>query len=208
MKSNFFFEFLKMTPRSYLTHQILLFKILTSRVWPKQNDENQFFNNKNNPMREKQTYSSDLAETMNCTLTIHSKTRAHGSLAQPVSNLSNHPTYLPTCWRVVGTGEAVPAENQFRSVNHSRVFFFFKQALHTHFLCKCTRGQTFWAPHSFLYGRTSCSLTSYISLQSHTFLLPKFKNYLYVVCVCVGLCACVCVPPNLDEGWDLLKMKV
>lgn len=135
MKSNFFFEFLKMTPRSYLTHQILLFKILTSRVWPKQNDENQFFNNQNNPTREKQTYSSDLAETMNCTLTIHSKTRAHGSLAQPVSSLSNHPTYLPTCWKVVGTGEAVPAENQFRSVNHSRVFFFFLNKLYIHTFC-------------------------------------------------------------------------
>lgn len=107
--------------------------------------------------------------------------------------------------------QAVPAENQFRSVNHSRVakvLCLFLQAFHTHFLYKRTTGQALWAPHSFLYGRTSCSLTSYSSLQSHAFLLPKFKNYLYVICVCVGLCACVCAPPNLDEGWDLLKMKV
>lgn len=186
MKSNFFFEFLKMTPRSYLTHQILLFKILTSHIWAKQNDENQFFNNQNNPMREEQIYSSCLAETMNCTLTTHSKARADGSLAQPDSNLSSHPTHLQTCWRLGGTGEAVPAENQFRSVNHSRVSKVL-QAFHTHFLCKCTRGQAPWAPHSFLYARTSCSLTSYGSLQSHAFLLPKFKNYLYVIC---NMCVC------------------
>lgn len=159
MKSNFFFGFLRMPPRSYLTHQILLLKILTSHIWAKQNDENQFFNTQNNPMREKQIYSSYLAETMNCTLTIHSKVRANGSLAQPVSNLSSQPTYLQTCWRLGGTGEAVPAENQFRSVNHSRVSKVL-QAFHTHFLCKRTRGQTLWAPHSSLYGRTSCSLMS------------------------------------------------